>query len=61
MKSEELSWWEFVEEYQKSEYATVALADFLIPNATGYRTPGSPMAVTTLLKKEWNKLMKGGK
>ena len=61
MKSEELSWWKFVEEYQKSEYQTVSLADFLIPNATGFRTPGSPMGMTTLNKKEWHKLMKQNK
>ena len=56
MESKELSWWEFVEEYQKSEYSTVALADLLIPNATGFRTPGSPFGAISLAKQQRNKL-----
>lgn len=57
--SKELSWWDFVELYNKSEYQSVDLCSFLIPNASGYNTPGSPMGMTTLSKREWNKLMKG--
>lgn len=49
---------EFVEEYYAQ--SSVPLSWVLIPNRqnTGYSTPGSPIGMTTLSKREWNKIDK---
>lgn len=51
-------WFEFVEEYYENN--SVPLSWVLIGGGeiTGMRCAGSPVAMTTLSKKEWNKLMK---
>lgn len=51
-------WFEFVEEYYGNN--TVPLSWALIGGGeiTSMRCAGSPAAMTTLPKKEWNKLMK---
>lgn len=50
-------WFDFVEEYNKQ--SSVPLSYVLLPNpsTTGFRTMGTPIGMTTLSKREWNKLM----
>jgi len=57
MKDSENTWFDFVEEYYKE--SSVPLSWMLIGGGenTAIRTPGSPTGMTTLTKREWNKLM----
>lgn len=50
-------WFEFIDEYDKQ--SSVPLSYVLLPNpqTTGFRTMGSPMAMTKLNKKEWRKVV----
>lgn len=50
-------WFDFVEEYYSK--STVPLSWALIGGGeiTGLRTPGSPLGMTTLSKREWNKII----
>ena len=50
-------WFKFIEWYNKNY--SVPLSDLLIPNQqiTGFRAMGSPIGMTNLSKREWNKLM----
>ena len=55
-------WFEFVEEYYRN--SSVPLSFALLPQAVenqSFRTPGSPLGCLKLSKREYNKLMKGGK
>lgn len=57
MKDSENTWFDFVEEYYKE--SSVPLSWILIGGGenTSIRTPGSSTGMTTLTKREWNKLM----
>lgn len=50
-------WFDFVEDYYSK--STVPLSWALIGGGeiTGLRTPGSPSGMTTLSKREWNKII----
>ena len=50
-------WFDFVEDYYSK--STVPLSWVLIGGGeiTGLRTPGSPLGMTTLSKREWNKII----
>ena len=50
-------WFDFVEEY--NQQSSVPLSYVLLPNpqTTGFRTPGSPIGMTKLTKKEWRKVV----
>ena len=50
-------WFDFIEEYNSK--SSVPLSYVLLPNpiTTGFRTAGSPFGVTTLSKKEWQKVV----
>ena len=50
-------WFDFVEDYYSK--STVPLSWALIGGGeiTGLRTPGSPLGMTTLSKREWNKIV----
>lgn len=50
-------WFDFVEEYYSK--SSVPLSWVLIGGGeiTGLRTPGSPLGMTTLSKREWNKVV----
>ena len=50
-------WIDFVEDYYSK--STVPLSWALIGGGeiTGLRTPGSPLGMTTLSKREWNKVV----
>lgn len=50
-------WFKFVEEYNKN--SSVPLSYVMLPNpqTTGFRTTGSPIAMTKLTKKEWSKVV----
>ena len=52
-------WFDFVEDYYSK--STVPLSWALIGGGeiTGLRTPGSPSGMTTLSKREWNKIIGG--
>lgn len=49
-------WFKFIDEYNKE--TSVPLSYVLLPNpaTTGFRTMGSPMAMTKLSKSEWRKV-----
>ena len=49
-------WFKFIDEYNKE--SSVPLSYVLLPNptTTGFRTMGSPMAMTKLSKSEWSKV-----
>lgn len=49
-------WFEFIDEYNKE--SSVPLSYVLLPNpqTTGFRTMGSPIAMTKLNKSEWRKV-----
>lgn len=49
-------WFKFIDEYNKE--SSVPLSYVLLPNpaTTGFRTMGSPMAMTKLSKSEWLKV-----
>lgn len=49
-------WFDFIDEYNKE--SSVPLSYVLLPNpaTTGFRTMGSPMAMTKLSKSEWRKV-----
>lgn len=51
------NWFDFVEEYYSK--STVPLSWALIGGGeiTGLRTPGSSLGMTTLSKREWNKVV----
>jgi hypothetical protein len=52
-------WFEFLEEYSESEYATASPSYLLLPYTTqGVRTPGSPLGFFKGGKREWNKIVK---
>lgn len=50
-------WFDFVEKYEKQ--SSVPLSFVMLPNpqTTGFRTPGSPIGMTKLTKKEWRKVV----
>ena len=50
-------WFDFIEEYEKQ--SSVPLSYVMLPNpqTTGFRTPGSPLGMTKLTKKEWRKVV----
>ena len=50
-------WFDFVEKYEKQ--SSVPLSYVMLPNpqTTGFRTPGSPIGMTKLTKKEWRKVV----
>lgn len=52
-------WFNFVEDYYSK--STVPLSWALIGGGevTGLRTPGSPLGMTTLSKREWKKIIVG--
>jgi hypothetical protein len=51
-------WFNFVEDYYSK--SSVPLSWVLIGGGeiTGLRTPGSPLGMTTLSKREWNKVVR---
>ena len=57
MSKSEDDWFDFVEDYYSK--SSVPLSCVLIGGGeiTGLRTPGSPLGMTTLSKREWNKVV----
>lgn len=50
-------WFDFVEEYYSKWSVPLSWALIGGGEITGLRTPGSPLGMTTLSKREWNKVV----
>lgn len=50
-------WFDFVEDYYSKSSVPLSWALIGGGEITGLRTPGSPLGMTTLSKREWNKIV----
>lgn len=57
MSESEDNWFDFVEEYYSKSSVPLSWALIGGGEITGLRTPGSPLGMTTLSKREWNKVV----
>lgn len=51
------NWFNFVEDYYSKSSVPLSWALIGGGEITGLRTPGSPLGMTTLSKREWNKVV----
>lgn len=57
MSEAEDSWFDFVEDYYSKTSVPLSWAMIGAGEITGLRTPGSPLGMTTLSKREWDKII----